>query len=131
VSPELGRRFRVGNAKGKTNVAILSHGLWLSRFGARRDTVGAIVTIDQKRYEVVGVMPAMFDYPREAQLWVPFAYDEEFTTTNRGAWYLTAVGRLRPGVSAKASAELATIASRLERPETELAWRWQPNRCRR
>src|SRR5690606_34897546 len=64
-------------------------------------------------HEVVGVMPAGFDYPEEAQLWLPcrFAPDE-----SRGSLFLTVVGRLREGVTPeRAQAQMSTIARDLER----------------
>ncbi len=45
-------------------------------------------------------MPAGFSYPEARDLWVPLEYDEVFRVTNRGAWYLQVIGRLKPGVSA-------------------------------
>ena len=52
------------------------------------------------RIEVAGVMPAGFDFPGEAELWVPMVLTpDDLSANQRGAHYVSAVGRLRPGVS--------------------------------
>ncbi len=117
VSPILGRRFHAEeNEPGKHHVVILSHALWLQRFGGNRDVVGRTITIDSAPHTVVGVMPAGFSYPEGRALWVPFEYHESFRVSNRGAWYLDVIGRLKPGVTATdAARDVAGIARRLER----------------
>ncbi len=75
VSPILGRRFHAEeNEPGKHHVVVLSHALWLQRFGGNRDVVGRTITIDSAPHTVVGVMPAGFSYPEGRALWVPFEY---------------------------------------------------------
>lgn len=103
------------NQPGNTDVAVLSHALWQTRFGARPDIVGSTITIDGRSTLVVGVMPKGFAWPEGAELWKPVEYDESYRTTNRGAWYLSVVGRLADGVSLDAAkAEIATIGAQLE-----------------
>src|SRR5262249_11636534 len=91
------------------------HALWQQRFGGDATIVSRSITIDAKPYQVVGVMPAGFDWPSGSVLWVPSEYDESYTSTNRGAWFLEAIGRLRPGVRVEqANAEFAGLARQLE-----------------
>jgi putative ABC transport system permease protein len=110
-----GRTFRPDeNQKGKTHVAILSHELWQQRFGGDEAVVGRRLTLDGVSYEVVGIMPPKFSFPAARALWTPLEYSEDFTTKQRGAWYLQAVGRTRPGVSVEqARAEIDTIGKQL------------------
>ena len=117
VRPLLGRPFRADeNESGKHKVVVLSHGLWVRRFGGDSGVIGRSVSIDGTPFTVVGVMPAGFSYPEARDLWVPLEYDEVFRVSNRGAWYLQVVGRLKPGVSATAaSADVAAIAAQLAR----------------
>ena len=116
-SPILGRRFRAEeNEPGHHRVVMLSHALWLQRFGGRNDVVGRTITLDAAPYTVVGVMPAGFSYPEDRALWVPFEHDESFRVSNRGAWYLDVIGRLKPGVTASVAAmDIDGIARRLAR----------------
>jgi putative ABC transport system permease protein len=71
-------------------------------------------------YQVVGVMPAHFQFPsREDELWVPIAFTPQ-EAANRGRHYLKVVARLKPGVTVEqAQAEMSTIASRLQQQYPE------------
>ena len=82
VRPILGRTFRADeNKSGKHKVVMLSHGLWVRRFGGDSGVVGRSITIDGTPFTVVGVMPAGFSYPGARDLWVPLEYDEVFAST--------------------------------------------------
>jgi hypothetical protein len=64
VQPILGRGFNADeDTPGKTNVIVLSYGLWRQRFGASPDVIGRRIAIDGVPREVIGVMPAGFSYP--------------------------------------------------------------------
>jgi ABC-type antimicrobial peptide transport system permease subunit len=70
--------------------------------------------LDGVATEVVGVMPKGFSYPAGRALWTPLEYNENFTSKQRSAWYLTAIGRARPGVSLdQVSSEVALIGKQL------------------
>ena len=61
VRPALGRDFRLEEGKpGAPGAVILSHGLWLRRYGGRRDAVGATMVLNGSPYTIAGVMPADF-----------------------------------------------------------------------
>src|SRR4051812_12212517 len=64
VEAALGRTFASDeDHPGKSDVVLLSHALWQSRFGSDRGVVGQTVTIDGKNLTVVGVMPKAFNFP--------------------------------------------------------------------
>jgi putative ABC transport system permease protein len=115
VRPILGRTFRPEeNEPGKDAVVILSRAVWVQRFGGDSNIIGRTIRLDGVAHTVVGVMPPTVVYPAERELWVPFAYDETFRVSNRGAWYLDVVGRMKEGVTREAAAkDLADIAQRL------------------
>ena len=117
VTPILGRTFNADeDTPGKTNVVVLSYGLWRDRFGAARDVIGRRIKIDGVPREVIGVMPAAFSYPEGRQAWTPLSYDETFVTTQRGAWQYDAIARLKPGVTpAQSAAETGAIGKNLAR----------------
>ncbi len=116
VRPLLGRTFAPDeNEPGKDKVAVLSYGLWQERFGGRPDVLGSSVSIDGTQRTIVGVMPQGFSYPAEQQLWIPIELTNDIRNA-RGAWYLRAIARLKPGVSAEQSAsEVAAIGKPLEK----------------
>jgi putative ABC transport system permease protein len=71
VSPTLGRWFT--EAEGETGAApvtVLSHRIWVRRFGADRAIVGRSIPLDGVPTEVVGIMPASFSFPdARTDLW--------------------------------------------------------------
>jgi putative ABC transport system permease protein len=118
VGRTLGPEDDVPNAE---RVAVMSHGLWMRRFGSDPAVVGRTIRLDGEATRIVGVMSAEFDYPRGVELWAPLAPGlsasaATFKTDvlrNVGVLYL--VGRLRPGATpALASEELSGIARQLE-----------------
>ena len=119
VRPQVGRTFTAAeDSPGGEPVVVLSHGLWRRRYGGETGAVGRSLVLDGKPHTIVGVMPASFDFPNEAQLWVPLAYGPDSEPRNFA--FLNVVGRLRPGVPlATARAEMSALAQRLEREQAE------------
>ncbi len=131
VSPALGRGFNIDDEKLGTHVVVLSHALWESAFGSSAGIIGHSVTLDNKSYTVVGVMPKGFEFliqNPEPMLWTSLsddAYDPggEPMTTERGAHLLGLIGRLKPGVTAEqAQADVSVVAQNLKQqyPQTNL-----------
>jgi putative ABC transport system permease protein len=116
VRPMLGRDFTAedGGPDAPGGV-ILGHGLWQRRFGAERDIIGKTIQLDGGNYAVVGVMPPGFQFPdKKFEVWRSFTESAEGRASRR-FYYLTAIGRLKPGVTlAEAKAEMGAIAERLE-----------------
>src|SRR2546425_36152 len=72
----MGLTFQLENEKpGSDQVAVLSYGLWQKRFGGDPAIVNKTVTLDGKKFEVMGVMPPDFSFPQAAELWVPINFD--------------------------------------------------------
>jgi predicted permease len=116
VQPLLGRTWAAGEDQpGKDDVAILSYGLWRSRFAGDPQAVGQSIELNARKYTIVGVMRASFHFPAESQLWVPQVMDSKLFG-GRGNHWASAIGRMKPGVSIKAAlADLKAIAARLEK----------------
>jgi predicted permease len=83
VAPALGRPFRPDDgAPGAPAVVILGHDLWTRRYGADPGIVGQTVELSRIPFEVVGVMPRGFGFPRpETEVWYP----RDFPAM-RGVW---------------------------------------------
>lgn len=112
VPPLLGRSFKEDDMRpGGRKVVILGYGLWQRVFGGDRTIVSRQVTLEGEPHEVVGVMPRGYEFPDASELWTPLRLDEhDLSSSQRGAHYLNAVGRLREGVTAaQASADLDRI----------------------
>ena len=116
VSPFLGRAFNAEDTRmGARKVAILGYGLWQRAYGSDRGIVSRTITLEGEPYEVIGVMPRGFEFPEGTELWVPLTLSERALRDNqRGAHYLAAVGRLRPGVTVQqATDDLNAIEMRI------------------
>ena len=100
-------------------IAVLSHHLWRDRFRSDPGVVGRTIQLDGVPVEIVGVMPASFDYPNEkVDLWGPLGWDpsNRQKVFFRRAHWLTVVARLKPGVTdAAANAQLQAVVKRLQR----------------
>ena len=124
VSPEFFKVFGENMVKGRAftpdedvvngpRVAIVSYGFWQERLGGRSDVIGSSIELSSRRYEIVGVAPAGFGFPRDARIWTPIQTDD--VACGRGCVFLNAIARLKPGVSAaSARVEMQAIAARLE-----------------
>ena len=116
VPPALGRPItQADDQPDAPLVCVIGHDLWRTRFGADRDLLGRQIDLSGRLHTVIGIAPAGFAFPAAAQIWTPLALSEtEFADNQRLSFYLHAVGRLKPGATAReASAELNLIASRL------------------
>jgi putative ABC transport system permease protein len=121
----LGRLFTdTDNQPGNEQVVVLSHGVWQRLFGSDRSAIGRTITLDQRPYVIVGVVPDGFgfDHPgigvREpVDVYVPFLLNDYYTLRSGAHSHLRrvlALARLRDGVSVDtANAELRILAERL------------------
>lgn len=115
VHAALGQVFTDAHAQpGADQVAVLSWDLWRNRFNADRELVGREIRLNGQPYRVLGVMPEGFGFPREAQLWVPFAFtDEQKGDRARGSEYSQSIARLKPGATVEGLvAEFKVIVDR-------------------
>jgi predicted permease len=121
VSPALGRVFTTADDQtpGGHPVVVLSHGLWLRRFGGAHDAIGKTLEINKHTFTVIGVMPASFNGTLRgfsSDLWMPLMMHAEAVPSDppdalnkRNFSWLEIMGRLKPGVTttqAAASFEL-------------------------
>ncbi len=115
VEPMMGRTFAAGEDQpGKNEVVVLSYGLWRDHFGGDAGVVGRRIELNAKKHTIIGVMPAGFRYPTQAQLWLPLDMSTK-GLRQRGSHWANAIGRLKPGVSLEQGlADLKLIARRLE-----------------
>jgi predicted permease len=120
-----GRTFTSDEERpGRDQVVVIGHGLWQRAFGANPNIIGQSLTLNSRSFTVVGIMPAGFEFPREAELWVPLAWEDNERQTRSMHDYLV-IARLKQNVSLEqAQAEMSTISSRLEQqyPEENTGW---------
>jgi putative ABC transport system permease protein len=131
ATPMIGRSFVSGDDQQGTRVVLLSHAMWKSRFGGDPNIQGKPIQLNGQMYTIAGVMPPQFQFPLNAEpmdLWTTMAVEmvdpggDKPITDERGAHFLTAIGRLKTGITLdQANADTANIAAGLEKqfPDTD------------
>jgi putative ABC transport system permease protein len=115
VSPAPGRAFTAEEDQpGANKVAVISQGLWQSRFGGERSVLGRDMLLNGEKYTIIGVMPPDFQFEVPGiGLWVPITFTPE-QLANRKWHPLEVVARLKPDVTlAQANADLQAISRRI------------------
>ena len=115
----LGRTFSPEDDRpGAQPVLVLSHAYWLRSWGGDPAVVGKILEMNDHPHRVIGVLPAVPQYPDDNDVWMPtsacpFRADPQQIATRRARGF-NLFGRLRPGATlAEARRDLATIARAL------------------
>jgi putative ABC transport system permease protein len=114
VKPLVGRTFAPEESKsGGAPVAVVSYGFWQRLLGAKPDLTGTSLRVMDQSLNVIGVMPADFAFPRNAEIWVP---REMFPgEISRTAHNWSVVARMRPDVTTEqAYADVNAIAKQLK-----------------
>jgi putative ABC transport system permease protein len=119
VHAALGRTFVDAETwRSGQSVVVLSHHLWRDQFGSNPNVIGRTIQLDGRPVQVVGVMPASFDYPNEkVDLWGPWGWNpaNRQQVFFRRAHWLSVVARLKPGVTDQAAnAQLQAVVKRLQ-----------------
>lgn len=103
AEPMLGRVYSPEQDRaGAEPVVVLGYGLWQRMFGGDPNIVGKPITLDGTPFEVVGVMPAGFEFLGSADMWVPLSQNP-IIGRGRGVRFLSVVGRLAPGTTVEAA----------------------------
>jgi predicted permease len=114
VAPVAGRAFsQTEDLPNGPRVAMISYGLWQSRFAGDPHAIGRTLMLDGVPTAITGVLPADFLMPTltRADVFLPLAVDESRERSGRA---LRAFGRLKPSVSAaQARAELGPYFERV------------------
>lgn len=113
-TPLLGRWFTEAETVDNAAVAVLTHALWQSAFGADSGVLGRVIHLDGAAFEVIGVMRPDFQYPATADVWLPLPPVRDAVGLRR--WHRhSMVGRLADDETLdRLSRELETIGARLE-----------------
>lgn len=124
IQPVIGRLFTPEECKWNgPRAVLLSHGLWVRRFGSDPAVAGRSLIINGEVVTVAGVLPASFDFGAvfapgsHFDLYFPFPLSDE---TNRWGNTMAIIGRLKPGVTiGQAQAELTILAQHITQAHPE------------
>ncbi|MGO9229942.1 MAG: ABC transporter permease [Bryobacteraceae bacterium] len=130
VQPVVGRAFLEDEDRvpGARPVAVIGFGLWKRVYAGDPQVTSRTIDLNRRQYQIVGVAPEGFhgiDSLYAAEVWVPMTMYEQVLPFPkwvhlRRALAFTAVGRLRPGVSAaQAQAQMLTLSRDMEREYPE------------
>jgi predicted permease len=118
VGAALGRVYTSEeDSPGASPVVVLSHTLWKRRFGGDPNVLGRALTLNDRKYIVIGVMPQGFSFPHDVEMWIPVGpiSDQEQWKQRINHMGLYTVARLKPGVTIEqARADMKNIAAALE-----------------
>ena len=113
IQPIMGRNFtRDEDRPNAPPVALLSYGLWQSRFAGDRRIVGKTIPLDGRSATILGILPPQFELPtlEHADVVVPQAMDEALQRRPNTGRVLWSIARLKPGVApAQAAAALQPL----------------------
>jgi putative ABC transport system permease protein len=126
VHPILGQVFARADERANAGVAVVSERIWHKYLGGAGDVAGRLLSLNGVPHRVVAVLPDGFDDPLEqgVEVWTPL----NLQPGGLNSWdnyYLSAVARLRPGVTLEqAQAELATLAAGMQPNSSPARARW-------
>ena len=112
VAASVGRTLLADDATGDApNVAVVSTDFWRTRLGGNRAAIGRPITLDNRQYLVVGVMPDWFRYPLgNVSAWLPLKPGDAAKER-----FINLVARIRPDVTpATAEQRVRTLAKQLD-----------------
>ena len=123
VRPVLGRGFaKDGDQPQAKPEVIISHSLWLRRFGAREDIIGQSISLDSGDYSIAGVLPSGFIFSElspNVDIWSPRVFEHSLASAERvrlGVNFLYGVARLASGTTREhAQAEMDLLNGQYQR----------------
>lgn len=118
VNPVVGRTFTPNeDRRGGAPVVVLTSSFWKARFGGDPAVVGRTITLNERLFTIVGVIPSDDVLFQDASVFIPIGQWSEPLFWDRGVGMgMRVVARLKPGISAQqAQSELDGIARALAR----------------
>ena len=106
---KLGRDFLPEEGQvGRDHVVVMTHKLWVERFGSDPKIIGQKIRMNGETYTVVGVLAAGQPDRLESHLFVPLAFKPD--QINHDFHWLLVMGRLKPGVTLQqANADMDSV----------------------
>jgi cell division protein FtsX len=114
VQPNPGRAFSIEEFQtGHDQVALISHRLWQTRFNADTNFIGQSITLQQKSYIIIGIIPPDFNIFPDTDILLPWAFGAE-ELSNPYCFCYRLIARLKPGVTIqRAQSEMSAPGTRI------------------
>ena len=111
VTPVAGRVF---GSEEAPHAAMLNANFARDNFGSPENAIGKTVQMEGKAYEIVGVLPGEFSFPKKTQVWLGTTEAPDAEWSSRTAFNFYSVARLKPGDSVQGvQSQLDTVGERL------------------
>jgi len=121
VEPVMGRLFTESDDRTGcgTPGAVISYSFWQHEFGGQPSALGRVISLEGHPIEIIGITPASFsgiEVGRSFDVAVPLCSEpivrgEDTQLARRDGWWLTGIGRLKPGWTvARAAAQLRAVS---------------------
>jgi len=117
IVPSLGRSFLAEESvDGRDQVVVLGYKLWQEHYGKDAGIVGKKILLSGRPHEVVGVLPATFEFPDTTiGLWVPLSFANGGRPPTRTGHFLNVYGRMKKGVTVEqARGDMDRVGAQLE-----------------
>src|SRR5580700_10203054 len=116
IAPVIGRDFIDTDAATRGGqVALISHSLWVKRFGGDPSILAKSMTLDGKPYSIAGVLPRDFEFPGNADVSLLLAMSEPAPQPSGAIYFYTVIARMKRGIATdRAERDLTLINQRLE-----------------
>jgi predicted permease len=120
VRPLLGRTFTQEEERvGAAPTVLITSAFWKRKFAGSPDVLGKSLTLDGKDFTIIGVIPSSFDLLgsfRNVDVYQPIGqWDNPILMTRTAGLGISAIGRLKPGVSLEqARADMQRVSRSLE-----------------
>jgi putative ABC transport system permease protein len=114
AKPEMGRTFLPDEDQpGKPLIAVISHSLWQHHLNSDPEPTGRTISLNDRIYTVIGVMPSGFTFIRSVEVWPILQVSPP---KRRGPFGMRLVGKLKPGIDEQqVRAELTALRDQAER----------------
>jgi predicted permease len=134
VQPEAGSLFTSEDDRPGCELrAVLGYGYWMDHYGGSNDAIGKSLIIDGKPFTIMGVAQNGFfgmEVGNRFSVAIPFCaepelYGEQSNLNQRSSWWLTVMGRLKPGQTIE-QANAGVLAIQTSIREATLPTDWRP-----
>lgn len=129
IQPIAGRTFTAREElPGAPNVVVLSYRFWKRRYAEDRSILGTTIRLNERPYQVIGVMPPGFIFPSTAAtpgeppaLWTPLSFTAHQLADWASSFDTGIVARLRDGVSvSQADGDVKRVAAQFQREHQDI-----------
>jgi putative ABC transport system permease protein len=94
--------------------AVISYAFWQREFAGERSVLGREISLDNHKFPIVGITPPAFfgvEVGNRYDVAVPLCSDFSERAKSRTAWWISAMGRLKPGWTVqRADAYMKTVS---------------------